>query len=559
MRAPLHVSAHGSFIALAALVLGLADASLIARSVLGAAGAFQYIPPRVWLAAPICWMAVAVAFALPSFAVSRRRGAALTVIAMIALFLVARFHAQSPSRIAVAVLTMVIITAAVWLAAARWVSAPKRTVSALVAAATVVVGAAAVGRAQPTQPPSRMGPGPGPDVVIVFLDTVSYDAIFPRGKGVDPRLAFMARLAARSVVYDRAYTPSPWTLPAHFSAVTGIPSHRLGIGFDHQQYAGRTATLAERFRRRGYRTAAVISNTFLNRGTGFARGFERYEQAPNALDVCRTGPGLLLDRWSPWFAATVCNWSASEVTRRAFTHVAQDDGRPLFLLLNYMDAHDPYYVERQCDRPPGGNPLHRNVEPDEYRDRYYENHLAAIRCIDRQLGKLEAQLNKRKRGTVIAVLSDHGEQFGEHGLTGHGNSLYDRLLHVPLMITGPGLTPHRVSGPVSIEVLPRVVTEIVDHGRATAEGGAIVSSLSPPGALARAEQWSLIRDRWHLIRRGDQLALYDLVADSAEERPIALSPATTTLFQTLSGELARETRSRVDPRSDKFRSLGYIR
>jgi arylsulfatase A-like enzyme len=548
-------------VGLAAVVIGLVDASLIANSALGAAGAFQYIPPRLWFVAPLCWVAAALVLALPSYAVSRRRGAALTVIAMIGLFLHGRFHAQSRARIAAAVAAMVVGAAVVWLAGRRWVASPKRIAAAFVAAASaaLVAGAAGVSRAERSPQPSRGAERAGPDVVVVFLDTVSYDAIFTRGTNVDPRLGFLMRLASRSVVFDRAYTPSPWTLPAHFSAVTGVPAHRLGIGFDHQQYDGRSTTLAERFRRRGYRTAAVISNTFLNRGTGFARGFETFEHAENALDVCRTVPGVLLDRWCPWFAASVCNWNAADVTRRAIAHAARNDDRPLFLLLNYMDAHDPYYVEHGCDRPRDANPLPRDVAPREYRRRFYTSHLAAIRCIDHHLSDLEAQLDRRKRGAVIAVLADHGEQFGEHGLVRHGNSLYDRLLHVPFMITGPGLAPHHVPEPVSIEALPRVVMEVADRGRAGVTGGAVVSWLMPPGALSGGEQWSLVSGRWHLISRGDGLALHDLIADPAEERSIVTSPAATSLLQALSQELARERRSRIDARSEDFRSLGYIR
>jgi arylsulfatase A-like enzyme len=542
----------------AAVAIGLADASLIASSILGAAGAFQYIPPRLWLVAPLCWMAAALVLALPSYAVSRRRGAVLTVIAMIALFLGVRFRGQSPERIAVAAAVMALGAAAVWLAGSRWVASPKRIAAGLMAAASaaLVVGAAGMSRAARSPLPSRGTPGAGPDVVIVFLDTVSYDAIFPRGMSVEPRFGFLARLASRSVVFDRAYTSAPWTLPAHFSAVTGVPAHRLGIDFDHQQYDGRSTTLAERFRRRGYRTAAVISNTFLNRGTGFARGFETFEHAENALDICRTAPGVLLDRWSPWFASSVCNWNAAEVTRRAIAHASRDDGRPLFLLLNYMDAHDPYYVERGCVRPRDANPLPLDVAPGEYRRRYYTSHLAAIQCIDHYLGNLEAQLERRKRGTVLAVLADHGEQFGEHGLVRHGNSLYDRLLHVPFMITGPGVSPHHVPEPVSIDALSRVVIEVVDRGSAGAAGGAVVSSLTPPGG---GEQWSLIRGQWHLIRRGNTPELYDLVADPTEERSIATSPSAASLLRAMAQDLARESRSRVDVRSEDFRSLGYIR
>jgi len=557
VKEPIHLSAHATLVALAALAIGLADASLVASSKLGAAGFFQYIPLRLWAVAPLCWLAAALALAVPSYAISRNRGAVLTVIAMIGLLLAVRFYGQPLGRIAVASGVMIIAAAVVWPVGTRWLASPKRvaavfsTVAFMVLA--VIVGA---GITEPKRLPRLKQdalPNGKPDIVIVFLDTVEYDAIFPHGTNVDPQFRFLARFASRSVVFDRAYTSSPWTLPAHFSAVTGAPAHRLGIGFNHQHYDGGTATLAQEFRRRGYRTAAVVSNAVLNRGTGFARGFETYEYTETALDVCRTAPGSLLDRWCPWFRANMRHWNAREVTRRAIADLASNDDRPLFLLLNFMDAHWPYYTERGWLSH--GNPL-LEVESANYRQRYYASHLAAIRCIDDHLSELEARLQQRKRGTIIAILADHGEQFGEHGLLGHGNSLYDRLLHVPLMIEAPGIAPYHVSAPTPTEVLPELVMHVADRGRADTSTRAVVGSLVGPDG--RKESWSIIRDSWHLLRSGNEVQLYDLSSDSAELRSLVGSPAAASLVRELSAELAQESRSRVDPRSSDFRSLGYV-
>lgn len=542
---------------LTALAIGLADAALIATARLGAAGAFQYIPARVWMVAPLCWAIVAVVFAVPSYALARRRGGVVTVMAMIALFVGVRFHAQPRPQFLAGLAAMLVAFAAVWLAGRRWTAAPKRIAGALTAAAFLALAAGAAIGTDRFRPPATRG-GSGPDVVVAFLDTVPYTSIFRQGTTVAPELPFFSRMASQSIVFDRAYTTSPWTLPAHFSAVTGLPAHRLDVSFDDQYYDGRTSTLAQRFRRRGYRTAAVISNTFLNRGSGFTRGFEVFEHASSALDVCRTAPGTLLDRWWPFFAAGVCNWTASEVTRRAIAQVPATD-QPLFLLLNYMDAHDPYYVESGCARPPGGNPLPREVPAQEYRGRYHASHLAAVRCIDRHLGDLAARLRQRKREAVFVVLADHGEHFGEHGLVRHGNSLYTPLLHVPFMIHAPGRPPRHITEPVSTASMARLITDIVDGRDIGKSDGAVVSSLLPPAALRNDEQWSVIAGRWHLIRRREGHALYDLMSDPAEERNLAGSPVAAPVLGKLSAELERESRTAVDRRLDEFRSLGYIR
>lgn len=557
MKEPIHLSAESSLVGLAALTLGVADATLVATSRLGATGAFQFVPSRVWVVAPLCWIVTAFVLAVPSYATSRRRGAVLTVSAMLALFLAARFYTQSFGRIVLAAAVWILAAALVWFVSARWLAATKRMAAlisvVMVAVLLIVLGASRESNVLPAAKASQ-----GPDVVIAFLDTVHYDDVFPLGTSVDSRFQFLSQVASRGVVFDRAYTPSPWTLPAHFAAVTGVPAHRLGIGFDHQHYDGNSATLAEHFHRRGYRTAAVISNTFLNRGTGFTRGFETYEHADNALDVCRTAPGSLLDRWWPWFAASVCNWNAAEVTRRAMVHVRRDDGRPLFLLLNYMDAHDPYYVESGCEPSGEANRPPFEVAPKEYRRRYYASHLEAIGCIDHHLSELAAQLEQRKRSAIFVVVADHGEQFGDHGLVRHGNSLYDSLLHVPFMIEASAITPGHVSTPMSIEALPELILNIVDRGQIAVRPRSMVSSLVLPRAVGGKEEWSLIRASWHLIRSGDELQLFDLSTDRAEQRNLAATPVAAALIPKLSEELERERRTRVDARTKEFRSLGYV-
>jgi arylsulfatase A-like enzyme len=556
-RAP-DLTSHAGLVAAGALAIGLADAALIVNGQLGAAGAFQYVPPRVWGVSPLCWGVVALIAALPSLLVSRHRWGAWTTIALLTLFGSVRLYGQTPPLMLAGGAVLLAAIGVVWFAASWWIRRVRPIASALLAAAWVAVIVMAVTAGDAPRSSPRSPASSSPDVIVIFLDTVPYDSIFRRGTDVAAELPFFSSMASGGVVFHRAYSTSPWTLPAHFSAVTGLPAHKLGTSFDDQHYDGTTATLAERFRRRGYRTVAVISNTFLNRGTGFARGFDVFEQSVNALDVCRTAPGTLLDRWWPWFAAGVCNWTASAVTRRAIEHVPSAQ-QPLFLLLNFMDAHDPYYVERDCARPASVNPLPRNVPPAEYRRRYYPSHLAAVRCIDRQLANLEAGLARRGRDAVFVVLADHGEQFGEHGLVRHGNSLYSRLLHVPFMVRAPHLAPRHVAEPVSTESLPRLVLDVVEGRQAGTPKNSIASSLLPPAALRQEEQWSILAGRWHLIRKNGREVLYDVLVDPAEERDLAGHPAALPALRKLSTELDREKSTRVDPREGTFRALGYVR
>jgi hypothetical protein len=399
--------------AIAATVIGLLDAALVATGHLGAARAFEYVPARLWVLAPAVWLsmgAVACAVLLPWM---RRWGGVAVTAALAATFAAIRLHDRAILLIAAfAVLVVLLAIAGRWML--RWMAKPRRAIAAGVAG--VVSMSALVAFAHPRTVTPAAARSAGPNVILIFLDTVRYDAVFDANGRIRDGLTSLARLRAGSTAFTRAYSTTSWTLPSHLSAVTGLPAHQIGVSFDVQVYRRSDRTLAERFQARGYRTAAVISNSFLNEGTGFERGFETFEQAKAGLDLCRTAPGLVGDTYWPWFSAAVCNWTASDVTRRALALMDDRDG-PFFLTLNYMDAHDPYYVERFCR------------EPDGY--------AAAVRCLDRSLAPI-VDWQSPRRPTVLAVVGDHGEQFGEHGLVQHGNSLYVQLLHVPLIVRPAG-------------------------------------------------------------------------------------------------------------------------
>jgi len=531
-----NASAQGAIILGAGITIGILDAALVASGRGGFRGSFQYVPLRIWFVAPLCWAAIAGVIGLLLLPLLRRHSGAVAAIAVFFSFVALRVRTLRPSLKLLGMAVAIGMAVVVWILIRRWASRPQP-----VAAGIVVMLIAVAALALTIEPPGASGSRSrfvpeAPNVIVVFLDTVRYDAVFAADGEVREGLPSLRRLARESVVFDRAYAPSPWTLPSHLAAVTGVPAENLGIDFDHQTYRGPRRTLAERFRRRGYETAAVISNTFLSRGTGFERGFDRYEHSVNALDVCRTAPGTLLDGHWPWFAATICNWSASEVTRRALARMDDSDA-PFFLVLNYMDAHDPYYVERDCG------------EPDSYG--------AALRCLDRRLASIVDWRSKR-RGTILAVLSDHGEQFGEHNLIHHGNSLYVQLLHVPMMIRMPGVAPARVGEPVSISELASTVEKgsvahFRDHPRAP-----VTSILIPPRALGRSFEGAAIDSSFHLISRGNGTReLYHLPSDPAETKNLIEDRQYASRVEVLERPIRAMQRS-LPPDSGSFRSLGYI-
>jgi arylsulfatase A-like enzyme len=200
-----------------------------------------------------------------------------------------------------------------------------------------------------------------------------------------------------------------------------------------------------------------------------------------------------------------------------------------------MDAHDPYYVERGCGGGRG------------YRD--------AVRCLDRQLASI-VEWQSTRRSTVLALLSDHGELFGEHGLERHGNALFVQQLHVPMMIRhATSLEPPIDPEPISIAALPALLGV---RGADAGPRGPIVALLHPPAAQNTPSEWSAIGTSWHLIVRERGLdALYHLPSDPAEEQNLIAKPPADPEIDPLRAAIAQMRRS---PRPDagRFRSLGYI-
>jgi arylsulfatase A-like enzyme len=162
--------------------------------------------------------------------------------------------------------------------------------------------------------------------------------------------------------------------------------------------------------------------------------------------------------------------SASGIASHFFAWRERIGGRPYFAMLNFMDAHAPY-------DPPDG---FRTRFDDGARE--VDRYDGGIAYMDSIVGTIVARL--RENGdldrSILIVTSDHGEQWGEHGLGSHGNSLYLPVLHVPLIVRAPGRVPagQRIAGIVSLRDIAATILDV-----AGAPAGAI-----PGSSLATA--WS---------------------------------------------------------------------
>jgi arylsulfatase A-like enzyme len=246
-------------------------------------------------------------------------------------------------------------------------------------------------------------------------------------------------------------------------------------------------------------TAAFPAVGWLQAGTGLIRGFEQ-----NA----RLSAGGLPAPWTHWA-------DGKSLTMDLVATLEQNSARPCFLWVHYLDSHAPF------DK--GGK-----------RGRQFERYLRALRVVDGYLGEVleaVARLGLEHR-TLVLVLSDHGEAFGEHGAHFHGDNLYDELLRVPLVAKGPGIPAREVDVPVSlIDLGPTILDWFGVPTPSTFMGESLVPFLlggsrrfsRPIVAETRLKQAMLFGDGYKVIRdlRRQTIELYDLSADPGELRNLS--------------------------------------
>ncbi len=284
------------------------------------------------------------------------------------------------------------------------------------------------------------------NVLLVVVDTLRADRLGCQGNssGLTPSID---RAAAGGVRFSRASAHSPWTLPSVASLLTSRhPSqHRAGekLGpFRFSTLPEQIPTLPQRFGDAGYRTAAVINVDFLSSAFGMTRGFE-------AVD----------------FAASESNSGtriAAPTTDAALQRLDELKGAPFFLLVHYFDPHLEYDPPaefrrrhaRQPDRAGRGHLFGSKAEMTALRQgrirlapallsRLEGLYDAEVAYTDREIGRLLDGLATLEldSSTLVVITADHGEEFGDHQGFEHGHTLYEELLHVPLVVRLPGRLP----------------------------------------------------------------------------------------------------------------------
>ena len=316
-----------------------------------------------------------------------------------------------------------------------------------------------------------------PHVLIFLVDTLRADRLGCYGYD-RPTSPNIDRFAARAVRFEHAVAQSSWTRPATASILTGLYPHNHGARSRNHVLARDVAYLPEILRSIGYRALGVSSNSIAGPTFGFRRGFSHFKQLPENL----SSPGIHIPAWR------VVNETLEWLER-----IGPDDS--FFVFMHAMDPHAPYYPpephrSRLAPDAPAG-PLGTNMgklQPFEI-PHLSDVYDAEIATVDEHFGRLLEELDRRGflDDTLVVFVSDHGEEFQDHGNHGHGSNLYREQIHVPLIVQLPARMRATVERSVvqeqvrQIDIVPTVLEAIGRPGLIETDGESLLPLMSSEG------------------------------------------------------------------------------
>lgn len=392
------------------------------------------------------------------------------------------------------------------------------------------------------------------NVVVLLIDTLRADALTTYAE-TRVRSPQMDRFAREGTVFERCVAPANWTKPSCASVLTGLhpPSHRALS--EAAAISSSTQLVSQHFQQGGFQTAAFIANGYMAAEFGFNRGWNHYRN-------------YIRERQPT---------EAENVFGEALAWMEQNREQRKFVYIQTIDPHVPYDPPDEDLRLYDANAYEGPVSPrstgnlleDFKRERVSlsgrdRNRLRAlydgeVTYHDRHFGRFLDRLGELNMldDTLIIATADHGEEFFEHDSVGHGHSLYEELLHVPLVMRMPGLVPggERSGQVVALtDVTPTALDAAGINIPDSVEGRSLVPDLrgrpAPLISAGFASKWDTGNNRetswsarvgdWKLRMRGPAVSyLYNLAEDPGEQRdfdeenPLALRAARIALGQFL--------------------------
>jgi len=306
-------------------------------------------------------------------------------------------------------------------------------------------------------------------VIIYLIDTLRADrlGLYGYDKSTSPRID---ALASESVVFERANAPAPWTLPSVASILSSTFACEHGVIVDGQKLSPSFDTLPERLRSIGYATGGYYANPYVGPATGLDQGYDLYE----------------------------VDWDKDALAAQVGAYLDQHASAPFFLYLHTIEPHDAFrtpgkFIPRSdwvslderkqyharymtyrestgadsiADQPRGAID---NTEEQQQamaalnamRDKINALYDASIRWADSNVGAVIDELKDRGiwDEAIFILVSDHGEEFNDHGGWVHGQSVYEELVHVPLIVHFPDgeFAGRRIEDTISLlDIMPTI-------------------------------------------------------------------------------------------------------
>jgi arylsulfatase A-like enzyme/Tfp pilus assembly protein PilF len=407
-----------------------------------------------------------------------------------------------------------------------------------------------------------------PNVVLITIDTTRADRMgfLASERGLTPNLDVVAK---RSTVFTRAYSHVPLTTASHTTILTGTYPQFNHVNDFGVPLAGGLPYLPDILHQHGYKTAAFVGSLILDPISGTAPGFDRGFDVYDAGFHTKTAKDNRYDTIERRAGDVVGHALAWLKTRPA-------EAPPFFLWVHLYDPHDPY------------------DPPEPYKSKFSDLYDGEIAYADAMLGKLFAALRTASLydSALVAVMSDHGEAFGEHGERTHGIFLYDETIHVPLLIklpggrTAPDKSEQRVDTRVGlVDVMPTILEAAGFAIPKEVQGESLLGVMKPVGKPGlpdadrpvysetdyphRAFHWSSLRAMRtgkYLVIETTKRELYDQSSDPKALKNLAsTSPAVAETLVAKAEQFREKTASdlaaaaKLDPaQAEKLHALGYV-
>jgi choline-sulfatase len=373
------------------------------------------------------------------------------------------------------------------------------------------------------------------NVVVLLIDTLRASKLRAYNPQSRVRTPVLDRIVSEGTIFERAQSQENWTKPSVASVLTGLTPMTHGAKTDAARVPDSAELVSETFDAAGFATGSFIANGYVSDRFGFAQGWDHYT---NMIRESRST-------------------DAEPVFREAGDWIEQHREERFFAYVHTIDPHVPYdppeeywqiydprtdYEGQVRPRMTGDllerakrNPPAVTFDDSDVR-RLTALHDGAISYHDFRFGQFLERLQQLGvlEDTLVVITSDHGEEFHEHGSWGHGHSVYQELLSVPLIFWRPGVVPNgqRIAHTVStFSVAPTIVDLAGVEGLEQAEARSLGPDLRGEIPVGPQVAFSDFLDdrrviragRWKLILRGPNATFFDLERDPNEQHELDMS------------------------------------